>query len=188
MFDIDHPEYAGRQCGSYGYGMIVQNLENGEQPWFSEFKMVRGEKIVGRLVDENKRPISGAQIRGNCAPKSGYDRVRSTSIDGVSDKDGRFELVVTHDGMTKVSFIPPDHCMKHVNLGDKRGDIGDITLDTGFPIHGVVKDAKGNPISGLWVNIKPEEKQSGASYEMKRSCKTNEQVSLLLGRSRMAST
>lgn len=173
MFDIDHPEYAGRHCGSYGYGMIVKNLENGEQPWFSKLKMVRGKKIAGRLVDENQRPIAGAQIRCNCAPKSGYDRVRSASLDGVSDKDGRFELLATYDGMAKISFIPTVHCMKHIDLGEKRGDIGDIKLSTGFPIQGVVQDAKGKPMSGLWVNITPEESRNEASYEMKRSAKTD---------------
>ena len=174
MFDIDHPDYAQRHCGSYGYGMIVKNLENGEQPWFSKLQMVRGEKIVGRLVDENQNPIAGVQIRCNCAPKSGYDRVRSSWIEKVSDEDGRFELMATFDGTTKLSFIPPDHCMKHINLGDKRGDIGDITLTSGFPIHGVVKDAEGNPMSGLWVNITPEEERRDASYEMKRSAETDE--------------
>ena len=173
MFDIDHPNYARRHCGSYGYGMVVKNLENGEQPWFSKLKMVRGETIVGRLVDENQRPIAGAQIRCNSASKSGNDRVRSSSIDRVSDKDGRFELVATYDGMTKLSFVPTDHCMKHIDLGEKRGDIGDISLTTGLPIHGVVKDAKGNPMNGLWVNITPDEERNEASYEMKRSAKTD---------------
>ena len=175
MFDIDHPDYARRHCGSYGYGMIVKNLENGEQPWFSKLKMVRGEKVVGRLVDENQNPVAGVQIRCNCAPKLGYDRVRSSWIDSVSDKDGRFELMATYDGMTKISFIPPEHCMNHINLGEKRGDIGDITLTNGFPIHGTVQDAKGNPMSGLWVNITPEEERHEASYEMKRSAKTDKE-------------
>lgn len=175
MFDIDHPDYAQRHCGSYGYGMIVKNLENGEPPWFSKLEMVRGEAIRGRLVDENQQPVAGVQIRCDCAPKSGYDRVRSSLIDSVSDKDGRFALTVIHDGVTTLSFIPPEHCMQHVSLGEKRGDIGDITLTTGFPIHGVVKDAKGNPMSGLWVNITPEEERDEASYEMKRSAKTDKE-------------
>lgn len=175
MFDIDHPEYARRHCGSYGYTMIAKNLENGEQPWFSELKMVRGEKIFGRLVDEDERPIAGAQIRCNSAPKSGYDRIRSSLMDGVSDKDGRFELVTTFDGMTNISFIPPDHCMKHIDLGEQRGDLGDITLTGGFPVQGVVTDAEGNPMSGLWVNMTPEEERNQASYEMKRSARTDQE-------------
>ncbi len=174
LFDIDHQEYAQRHCGSYGYGMIVDNLKNGEQPWFSEFKMVRGEKINGRLVGEDKRPIAGAQIRSDCRPKSGNDNDRSSSVDAVSDRDGRFELVVPYDGRPKLSFVPLDHCMKYIEIGEKRGDLGDITLATGFPIHGVVKDAEGNPMSGLWVNITPEKDENEASYEMKRSAKTDE--------------
>ncbi len=175
MFDIDHPEYAQRHCGSYGYGMIVKNLENGEQPWFSEFKMLRGEKIAGRLVDDNQNPVVGAQIRSRCTPKSGgYDRIRSSSIDAVSDDDGRFEIVATHDGVAAISIIPRDHCMKHVDVGEKRGDLGDIKLSNGFTMSGIVRDAEGKPMSGLWVNLRPEDEQ-GASYEMLRSAKTDDE-------------
>ena len=172
MFDIDHPDYARRHCGSYGYGMIVKNLENGEQPWFSELKMVRGEKVSGRLVDANQKPVAGAQIRCESAPKSGRDYDRRSSMSGVSDEDGRFEMVVTHDGDAKISVIPTDHNMKHIALGNKRGDIGDVNLTDGISIHGIVQDAAGNPMSGLWVNITPEEDRGEACYEMKRSAIT----------------
>lgn len=173
LFDIDHPTYAQRHCGSYGYGMVVDNLKNGEQPWFSEFKMVRGEKITGRLVDDEKRPIADAQIRSDCRPKSGNDRDRTSAVDAVSDKNGRFEIVVPYDGIAKLSFIPLDHCMKYIDVGEKRGELGDITLDTGVSIQGVVKDAAGNPMSGLWVNLTPEKDRNDAHYEMKRSAKTD---------------
>ena len=73
MFDVDHPQYARRHCGSYGYGMIVSNLKAGEQPWFSELKMVQGEKIVGRLLDAKQRPVAGASLRCDTRPKSGGD-------------------------------------------------------------------------------------------------------------------
>ncbi len=175
MFDVDHPTYAGRHCGSYGYGMIVKNLAAGEQPWFSELKMVQGEKIFGRLVDENQQPVAGAQLRASSRPKTGFDRVRSTSVDGISDKDGRFELVVARDGIAKLSIIPTDHCMKHIELVGRRGDIGDIPLTRGLSIQGVVQDAKGNPMSDLWVNLTPEDQRREASYEMKRSSKTDSQ-------------
>src|SRR4029079_16784079 len=51
----------------------------------------------------------------------------------------------------------------------------DVSLESGFPIQGVVKDAKGNLMEGVWVNITPEDTRNGASYEMKRSSKTNAQ-------------
>ena len=175
MFDVDHPEYARRHCGSYGYGMIVSNLAAGEQPWFSKLKMVQGEKIVGRLMDEKQRPVAGAHLRCETQPKSGFDRDRSSSVDGVSDQDGRFALVVPRDGITKLSIIPTSDCMKFIEIGEKRGDLGDVGLESGFPIQGVVRDAKGNPIEGVWVNITPEDSKNAVSYEMKRSSKTNTQ-------------
>jgi hypothetical protein len=65
--------------------------------------------------------------------------------------------------------------MKFVEIGQKRGDLGDIALEAGFAIQGVVKDAKGKPMEGVWVNITPEDLGNGASYEMKRSSKTDAQ-------------
>ena len=175
LFDIEHPTYAPRHLGSYGYGMIVKNLENGEQPWFSKFKMVQGEKVTGRLLDKDQQPVAGAKVLCNSNPASGNDRVRSSSMETFSGADGRFEVTAVRDGVAGISIVPSDHCMKHINVGAKRGDVGDVTLDSGFAIQGIVKDAKGNPMSNLWVNITPEEGKNEASYKMKRSCKTNEQ-------------
>lgn len=173
MIDIDHPQYARRHCGSYGYAMIEDNLKNGEQPWFSTLKMIRGENVTARLVDDEKRPIANAQIRAVCRARSGNDRDRSAWIDAVSGMDGRFELVVPYEGPLNLSFVPLDHCMKYIDVGFKRGDLGDITLDAGLSIHGVVKDAEGKPMSGLWVNITPEKHENEASSELKRSAKTD---------------
>ena len=50
--------------------------------------------------------------------------------------------------------------MKSIEIGKKRGDLGDIALESGFPIQGVVRDAKGKPMEGLWVNITPEESKN----------------------------
>ena len=55
-------------------------------------------------------------------------------MDAESDDDGRFEAMVTRDGSASVSAIPLDHSMKHVDFGKKRGDLGDIELETGVTI------------------------------------------------------
>ena len=152
----------------------MANREAGEQPWFSELKMVRGEKITGRLVDENQRPVAGAHLRCDSSPKSGNDWERSSHVHEVSDQDGRFAVVVPYDGITNLSIIPTGDCMKFVEIGQKRGDLGDIVLEPGFPIQGVVKNAKGQPMEGVWVNITPQDVGNGVSYEMKRSSKTDD--------------
>ena len=175
MFDIDHPDYAQRHCGSYGYGMIVANLQNGEQPWFSKFKMIRGNKVSGRLVDKNQQPISGAAVR--CSSDAVHEEDSpgiSSWVKSVSDEDGRFEVLATHSGVAELSFIPVGHCMKYIDVGEKRGDLGDIVLADGFSVQGVVEDVEGNPLSDLWVNIAPEKDGYGTSYEMERSVRTDQ--------------
>ena len=175
MFDVDHPQYARRHCGSYGYGMIKANLAAGEQPWFSKLKMIPGEKIVGRLVDEKQQPVAGAHLHCDTHPKSGRDQERMSYVKEVQDQDGRFAMVVPRQGISTLSIIPTGECMKAIEIGEKRGDLGDIGLESGFPIQGVVQDAKGNLVEGVWVNITPKDTRNVASYEMKRSSKTNAQ-------------
>lgn len=175
LFDVDHPQYAERHCGSYGYGMIVNNMKNGEEPWFAKLQMVRGEKLSGRLIDEAGRPVSGVQIRCSCRPASGFDRIRSAHIKGVSDEQGQFDLMVTAEGRAKLALIPPEHCMQQMDLGEKRGDIGDVVLKRGFSLRGIVQNAKGEPMRDLWVNIQPAEEQFRESYEMIRSSKIDDQ-------------
>ena len=64
-------------------------------------------------------------------------------------KDGRFEVVVCREGIAKLSIIPVDHCMKHIEIGDRRGDLGDVTLASGVALQGIVQDAAGAPARGF---------------------------------------
>ena len=52
-------------------------------------------------------------------------------------------------GKTGLSVVPLDHCMKHIDIGSKRGDLGDIVLSAGLSIRGRVVDAAGKPLEGL---------------------------------------
>lgn len=174
LFDLRHPAYVDRHCGSYGYSMIVKNLKLGTAPWFAELKMLSGTKVHGRLIDEAGAPVANAQLRMRSTDPAVDQRVGSSNNDGVSGKDGRFEFIVAKNGTASLSIIPHDHCMKHVDLASQRGDVGDITLEKGSSIRGRVLNAKGEPMKDLWVNLTEQTPQRQGSYEMKRSAKTNE--------------
>ena len=174
MFDLRHPGHAPRHCGSYSYGMIKKNLELGSEPWFTKLKMVPGSKVSGRLVDEGGKPVAGAQLRGRSSDPSAGNRVGSSWIEAVSDEDGRFEIQVTRDGTAGLSIVPLDHCMKHIDIGSNRGDLGDIALSPGLSIRGRVVDATGKPLEGLWANLTRADPERRASYEMKRSSKSDD--------------
>ena len=58
MFDVDHPDYAPRHCGSYGYGMIVANLEAGEQPLLHQVAG-QGRRGVGLRLDAQAAEVDG---------------------------------------------------------------------------------------------------------------------------------
>ncbi len=176
MFDLRHPTYAPQHCGSYGYGMIAKNLKLGTAPWFSKLYMTPGAKVSGRLVDEGGSPVAGAQLRAHSMDSSVAERTQhiGSFVEAVSDEAGRFEIGVTREGIANLSVIPIDQCMKHIELGTKRGDLGDIPLATGSSIRGRVLDAAGNPMAGVWVNLTKVDDQQAGSYEMKRSSKSNE--------------
>ena len=95
-------------------------------------------------------------------------------IESVSDQEGRFEFVICQKGPAKLSIVPREQCMKHIDLGAKRGDLGDIVLSPGTSIRGRVLDAAGKPMAGLWVNLTEVDTVRSASYEMKRSSKSDE--------------
>lgn len=174
MFDLRHPEYAPRHCGSYGYGMIQKNLKLGAAPWFKKLPMVPGTTITGRLIDESGQPVAHAEIRASSSdPQVDGFLEGSSSMDTTTDESGNFEISLTKNGTASMSFIPREHCMKHIDLGTKRDDLGDITVTRGKSLHGVVRDARGNPVPDVWVNLTDKSQERNASYEMKRSSKTN---------------
>lgn len=55
------------------------------------------------------------------------------------------------------------HCMKQVNLGTKRDDLGNIALSPGKMIHGRVLDVEGKPVPNVWVNLS---EGTESSFEM----------------------
>ncbi len=172
LFDLRHPTYVDRHCGSYSYSMLAKNMKLGSLPWFTELKMIPGVEVSGRLVNENGDPVAGAQLRMKTSDPSAGNRM-SSSIDGISDDDGGFSFAVSRNGTAAISIIPRDYCMKHVEFGGKRGDVGDIKLTKGVSIRGRVIDAKGKPMEGLWVNLTEQDTRQAASYEMKRSSQTD---------------
>ncbi len=173
MFDLRHETYAPRHCGSYSYAMIRKNLSLGADPWFKKLPMVPGSNISGRLIDAAGTPVVGAEIRVRSRVSTPDQLAGQSYSDLTTDGDGRFESIVTAEGDASVSVIPINHCMKHVELGSKRGDLGDISLEQGVSISGQVVDAVGKPLEGLWVNLTEIETRNEASYEAKRSSKTS---------------
>ncbi len=177
LFDLRHPTYVDRHCGSYSYSMLAKNMKLGSLPWFTELKMLPGVEVSGRLVNENGDPVVGAQLRMRTSDPSAGDfsagEPMSSSIDGISGDDGSFSFAVSKNGTAVLSIIPREHCMKHVDFAKKRGDVGDIKLTKGISIRGRVIDAKGKPMEGLWVNLTEQDTRQAASYEMKRSSQTD---------------
>ena len=175
MFDLRHETYAPRHCGSYSYAMLQKNKKLGADPWFKKLAMVPGEKISGRFVDSKGNPVSGAAVRVRSRIDSVEGFAGQSYIDMNTDEDGRFVATVTAEGNASVSVVPVEQCMKHIDLGKKRGNLDDIVLSDGFSVSGVVLDALGKPMSGLWVNWRESEPDGPASYEARRSSKTDKE-------------
>ena len=179
MFDLRHPSYAQVHCGSYSYSMIRKNLKLGAAPWFTRLHMIPGAEISGRLVDQRGNPVAGAQLRAESKDPSLGRRARGSHVKSATDEEGRFSIVVTEEGPASLSIIPSSHCMKHLELAERRGDLGDIVLAEGAPMSGRVVDAAGKPVGGVWVNVRQTDTEREASYEMLRSSKTNQQGQFL---------
>ena len=134
-----------------------------------EVRLVPVVRVRGRLLSADGTALTGtAQIVG--PERHAYHSVRSTHPNGDSHevssgdedllvntgRDGRFDVEgLRSDGGDLVLFADGFAPLRRRALRGDQGDVdlGDLTLDAGADVRGVVVDAASRPISGAWVEI-----------------------------------
>ncbi len=117
----------------------------------------------GRVLDENGRPIAGAEVRLTAASppaQAGVPSVhrsrRREPPDAVSDPRGRFTVAAIPTLALDVEVLRPGHARAMVRNfkvlpGTGPVDLGTIILRQGVAVTGVVIDGQGHPVSGAHV-------------------------------------
>ncbi len=142
-------------------------------------ELSKGQRIVGRIVDREGRPVPDAEVTVRTARRSGgppgfmaLDEASSQdSASAFSDDSGRFGVGGLQAGTFDVSVRRSGFARRsvagfEVKKGPDPADLGDLVLEAGESISGVVADPQGLPIEGVEVS-RPE--RSGAPFFMARS-------------------
>ena len=125
--------------------------------------LVRGASLSGRVVDEERRPVSGAEIYVGSGDGSAFLRAyaRLAGAPGagiVSRADGTFSASRLPPGETlRVVASHPDYEQARVgglslSPGGSRADLV-VTLRRGAVLSGTVKDSEGSPIAGAELTL-----------------------------------
>lgn len=132
-----------------------------------EIVLEPGAWLSGRAVDSDGRPVSGAQARasnqgerrdgpGSFLPF--FSRNLVETFEAVTTgTDGRFTVRGLHPGPAALSVLKTGlraGSRDDLELPELTGlDVGDVTLEKGVSIAGVVLDPKGAPLVGAEVNV-----------------------------------
>jgi beta-lactamase regulating signal transducer with metallopeptidase domain/uncharacterized GH25 family protein len=153
--DVEHPDYAPRAHFGYALGMIRKNEKIGSRPFFENVEMRAGKAITGTVRTRDGQPTAGVKVQAYSVTNNRQDRFEYGSFtDTRTDAKGQFRLVVTTPGAAVIWLLPDDFVPSTHRVPEgKRGDLGTFTLDTGINIKGKVLDVRGQPVTGVMVNV-----------------------------------
>ncbi len=135
-----------------------------------EVRLIRGSEVSGRVVDPSGAPVEGAHVAATHVPEAGRGVV-VVAPDAVSqgpwslgrvevstDASGRFRLEHLDEGGWKLAVDHPGFAHRVVDEAIQVGrrevrDVGDVRLEKGGAIKGLVRDARGDPREGVEVVV-----------------------------------
>jgi hypothetical protein len=114
-------------------------------------EMVRGERVTLTLVDEQGKPVPGVQVSVHRVDPRGWTRF----AEGTSDGSGRYVLPpIDPSARYNVQAMPPERGgLTRTTLESWSPRSQDVVLRPGFVVRGVVRDAAGNALAGVHVDV-----------------------------------
>ncbi len=128
-----------------------------------EFRLVRGDRVVGRVVGTDGAPVPGArlEVRGRApAVGGGEEQGEEEFRQGVADEAGRFAFEdLRRDLDLRVSVEAPGHAgvtreVPRAEPGPGVVDLGDLVLPRGRRVSGTVLDSEGRPVTEHEVSLR----------------------------------
>lgn len=141
------------------YAVQVLDAADSSMAW-SRVELVAGRQSVDVSLD---LVIAEGRVTLDDEPVAGTlwfgGRAGSVSVESTSDDQGRFSVVLPHDGRWKVDLMAEDGkaAARGIATEVKRGPDGydhDVVIELpNTSIKGEVVDEDGRPVAGAWVNV-----------------------------------
>lgn len=149
-----HPKYAEPGRTGRSLASIKKNQRLGALPFFSELKLYPGKEVTAVIVAPDGSPVPGVKLTGF----SRHARAKRFEFHGFqetrTDKNGRFRMTVPFPGTTAYWIYPKGYAIQAHLITKQFGDLGKIVVQKGARLKGRVLDAKGKPISGVYVGAR----------------------------------
>lgn len=128
-----------------------------------------GVTVTGRLVDESDKPLIGRVVLEAIDGKSVGGLIESR-LSADTDPRGAYVLRGVPRGEHRLKLSARGYGSEHVEVyvgSEPTVDVGDVVLEVGIAIHGVVVDTTGTPVAGARLQAFPS-MGSGRSRGMER--------------------
>ena len=140
-----------------------------------DFRLPRGARLMGEVLDETGKPVGGAQVScsTDVATEVGKRSIyqmpgQSYSATATTDEKGRYVLAALTQETYRVTVAPPPGrnlaraVLRGVNAPDGADiSVQDVTLYRGGTLKGVVVGPDGAPVNGASVSARPAAGYSG---------------------------
>lgn len=132
-------------------------IKSQDQPQdLGRFVLNPGAALMGRVQDQQKHPVQGAQIRIGPADPNGYMGILALhDPNAVSSEDGSFQIADQSEG-TKVDVLVKREGYLDLELSATTVSATEpliLTLKTASQIFGKITGESGQPIAGAEVNL-----------------------------------
>lgn len=156
---VVHPEFATLIASASAAPVPASFRFNELKQGRSVLFLHRGKRVHGRVVDEDDKPVEGAQVLSSHYPVW-------------TPADGSFELPVAADGILKLLIRGPYHRSQVHSIGRGGDEAGlRIVLPTGKLRLGVLRDNAARPVANALVRITDD---LHTSVELQRTASNGE--------------
>lgn len=149
-----HPNYQPKNRSGESHSTIVKNIALGEPPFYKKIELFAGERVSLKVKTPSGQPASGLSVR--CYTKApttdpGRSFEYGAWYNTQTNQQGELSFIVPKEGDGVIWVYPKDFAVAAIRIGQKRGQLDDVTLQPGVRLSGRVFNTRGEPVPSVGV-------------------------------------